>query len=146
MKVTTGLKRFENIECTSITNLFEFDEKVLEKRKKDFYKFEKDLMQLSHEELSDWIHIFKLSLEQESQINKDMNHHERVRNVRIHNKGKLIFILNRCMDLAHVRTEKSDNRITNKGRIVSSYVDESVKIGVVNNTTKVTRKDQLKLK
>ena len=146
MKVTTGLKRFENIECTSIANLFEFDEKVLEKRKKDFYKFEKDLMQLSHEELSDWIHIFKLSLEQESQINKDMNHHERVRNVRIHNKGKLIFILNRCMDLAHVRTEKADNRITNKGRIVSSYVDESVKIGVVNNTTKITRKDQLKLK
>ena len=146
MKVTTGLKRFENIECTSIANLFEFDEKVLEKRKKDFYEFEKDLMQLSHEELSDWIHIFKLSLEQESQINKDMNHHERVRKTRIHNKGKLIFILNRCMDLAHVRTEKSDNRIINKGRIVSSYVDESVKIGVINNTTKVTRKDQLKLK
>lgn len=146
MKVTTGLKRFENIECTSIANLFEFDEKVLEKRKKDFYEFEKDLMQLSHEELSDWIHIFKLSLEQESQINKDMNHHERVRKTRIHNKGKLIFILNRCMDLAHVRTEKADNRTINKGRIVSSYVDESVKIGVVNNTTKVTRKDQLKLK
>ena len=146
MKVTTGLKRFEDIECTSIANLFEFDEKTLEKRKKDFYKFEKDLMQLSHEELSDWIHIFKLSLEQESQINKDMNHHERVRKIRIHNKGKLIFILNRCMDLAHVRTEKLDNRITNKGRIVSSYVDESVKIGVVNNATKVTRKDQLKLK
>lgn len=146
MKVTTGLKRFENIECTSIANLFEFDEKVLEKRKKDFYKFEKDLMQLSHEELSDWIHIFKLSVEQESQINKDMNHHERVRKTRIHNKGKLIFILNRCMDLAHVRTEKADNRIINKGRIVSSYIDESVKIGVVNNTTKVTRKDQLKLK
>ena len=146
MKVTTGLKRFENRECTSITNLFEFDEKVLEKRKKDFYEFEKDLMQLSHEELSDWIHIFKLSLEQESQINKDMNHHERVRKTRIHNKGKLIFILNRCMDLAHVRTEKADDRITNKGRIVSSYVDESVKIGVINNTTKVTRKDQLKLK
>ena len=146
MKVTTGLKRFENRECTSITNLFEFDEKVLEKRKKDFYEFEKDLMQLSHEELSDWIHIFKLSLEQESQINKDMNHHERVRKTRIHNKGKLIFILNRCMDLAHVRTEKADDRITNKGRIVSAYVDESVKIGVINNTTKVTRKDQLKLK
>lgn len=146
MKVTTGLKRFENIECTSIANLFEFDEKVLEKRKKDFYEFEKDLMQLSHEELSDWIHIFKLSLEQECQINKDMSHHERVRKTRIHNKGKLIFILNRCMDLAHVRTEKADNRITNKGRIVSSYVDESVKIGAINNTTKVTRKDQLKLK
>lgn len=145
MKVTTGLKRFENIQCTNIEKLFEFDEIALEKRKKDFYKFEKDLMQLSHNELSDWIHIFKLSLEQELQIKNDMETHQRIKKLRIHNKGKLIFILNKCMDLAHVRTEKEDGRLTNKGRVVSSYVDESVKLGVINNTTKVTRKDQLKL-
>ena len=146
MKTTATLKSYNNIKCTSIKHVLEFDESLLEKRKQEFYRFEKNLLTLKNEELEKWISIFNMNIETTIMINNELNslvYNLEKKNKKAHYKGKLAFILNRCMELAHIRTFRDPYK--DRGRVVSTYVMEDNVVPTPINSKK-SRRELLKLR